>query len=281
MLYGVLHSPSQNARSELIITMVTGGPQTRFGGHRLYVQLARFLCAKGISVFRFDYEGMGDSEGDLVRFEGAGPSIGAAIDFLTNRFSIETKVIIWSLCDGCPPSITFSAENHSQIAGLIMCNPFILDGESIAAHAHLKFYYARRFLSKAFWIKLFSFKVSIINELKNISLKIKLAYFAPKNLPNGFRLTDKSSLKYSVLDNIELISIPICFIFGAEDIVAMSFYDFFKKASKIDNKNFKNVISQHILKGADHTFTEPQMKNDLFRATLNSFHKIEHLATIK
>ena len=79
-LYGILHYPSDNM-SNLIIIMVTGGPQTRIGSHRLYVQLARFLSKKNFLVFRFDYEGLGDSEGDFIGFRGAIPSINAAIDF--------------------------------------------------------------------------------------------------------------------------------------------------------------------------------------------------------
>ena len=45
------------------VLIVTGGPQYRAGSHRQFVLLARFLAARGMAVLRFDYRGMGDSEG--------------------------------------------------------------------------------------------------------------------------------------------------------------------------------------------------------------------------
>ena len=61
-LYGVLHRPRSRGRSGVLI--VVGGPQYRVGSHRQFVLLARFLAGRSIPVLRFDYRGMGDSEGE-------------------------------------------------------------------------------------------------------------------------------------------------------------------------------------------------------------------------
>ena len=62
-LYGILHIPDHFRIIDQIVLMIVGGPQTRVGSHRLYVQFARKISEKGFAVFRFDYEGIGDSEG--------------------------------------------------------------------------------------------------------------------------------------------------------------------------------------------------------------------------
>ena len=65
---GILHHPE--GEQDTAVLIVVGGPQTRVGSHRLFVHLARSLAKQGIVVFRFDYSGAGDSEGDVSTFTG-------------------------------------------------------------------------------------------------------------------------------------------------------------------------------------------------------------------
>ena len=105
--------------------MVIGGPQTRVGSHRLYVQLARYLTEKGISVFRFDYEGNGDSEGRWVGYKHADESIKSTINYLKKTIVSLKNIYIWSLCDGATSCLKFASENNELISGLILCNPYL------------------------------------------------------------------------------------------------------------------------------------------------------------
>src|SRR4051812_49228851 len=66
-LYGVLSLPEQISSRGVLIAV--GGPQYRVGSHRQFTLLARHLAAYGIPVMRFDFRGMGDSEGDARTFE--------------------------------------------------------------------------------------------------------------------------------------------------------------------------------------------------------------------
>jgi len=45
------------------------------GSHRQFVQLARRLAKQGYPTLRFDYRGMGDSEGVYRSFENVGPDL--------------------------------------------------------------------------------------------------------------------------------------------------------------------------------------------------------------
>jgi len=277
-LYGVLHISDDAPSPIIVVALVTGGPQVRFGGHRLFVQLARHLCRNGIAVFRFDYEGMGDSDGDLVGFMGAGRSIDAAINFLSKSLPNFQKAIIWSLCDGCPISIAFAAYNQSRIAGLIMCNPFILDNKAMEAQAHLRHHYARRLGKKDFWNRLFSMKMNLVGEVKIIiSSLIKVFWYHINGLGSNNNSTS-GSLESLVLKGIIRFPNPICFIFSTDDIVGMEFRNLLLQKRKIRRSINTRKIKQHIIKDADHTFTDPEKKKELFETTL---HAVREIASIE
>ena len=48
---------------------MVGGPQYRVGSHRQFTLMARAFAAAGYPVLRFDYRGIGDSEGESRGFE--------------------------------------------------------------------------------------------------------------------------------------------------------------------------------------------------------------------
>src|ERR1700758_722935 len=66
-MLGILSRPDVPATRGVLI--MVGGPQYRVGSHRQFLLLARHLAAHGVPALRFDYRGMGDSEGGMRTFE--------------------------------------------------------------------------------------------------------------------------------------------------------------------------------------------------------------------
>ena len=64
MLAGVLHIP-ENAEKSPAVILCHGFSGDKVGKYRLRVRLARALSEKGFAVFRFDFSGHGDSEGEM------------------------------------------------------------------------------------------------------------------------------------------------------------------------------------------------------------------------
>jgi exosortase A-associated hydrolase 1 len=149
-LYGILSVPARPARRGVLI--VVGGPQYRAGSHRQFTLLARSLAAGGIPVMRFDYRGMGDSEGAMRGFESVSEDIRAAIDTFVRQVPGLDEVVLWGLCDGASASAMYAASDP-RVRGLALLNPWVRT-EDGAARATIKHYYGARLMERAFWAKL-------------------------------------------------------------------------------------------------------------------------------
>ncbi len=158
-LLGILSTGA--AAGDVGVVVVVGGPQYRVGAHRQFVALARALATAGFPVLRFDYRGMGDSEGDLRQFENAGADIAAAIGALTKALPGVRRVVLWGLCDGASAALLYQeAQQDARVAGLALLNPWVRSEASLAK-THVKHYYRQRLQEREFWRKLFSGRVAL------------------------------------------------------------------------------------------------------------------------
>jgi len=149
-LIGIVDLPERPRQRGVLI--VTGGPQYRIGSHRHFVLLARQLAAAGIPVMRFDYRGMGDSEGEQRNFEQLDDDLDAAIAEFFNALPAMKELVLWGLCDGATAA-AWHAARDPRIAGLVMLNPWVRT-EQGHANATLRHYYLQRLLDRDFWRKL-------------------------------------------------------------------------------------------------------------------------------
>lgn len=147
-LIGILHSPASLAR-DVGVLVVAGGPQYRVGSHRQFVLMARMLATSGYPVFRFDYRGVGDSDGGTRSFEEVSVDIRAAVDAFMAAEARLAGVVIWALCDGASAALMYCASDH-RLRGLVVVNPWVRTGAG-EARAYLRHYYTRRLLQPSFW----------------------------------------------------------------------------------------------------------------------------------
>ena len=151
---GVVATPvDARAVSDIGVVIIVGGPQYRAGSHRHFALLARALARAGIPVLRFDYRGMGDSEGEVRTFEAVDDDLAAAINALQRETGVA-RIVLWGLCDAASAALMY-APRDSRIAGVVALNPWARSPQGEAS-TRLKHYYLRRFVSRAFWHKLLS-----------------------------------------------------------------------------------------------------------------------------
>jgi exosortase A-associated hydrolase 1 len=147
---GVMSMPPA-AMSRTGVVIVVGGPQTRVGSHRQFVTLARALAQAGYPTLRFDYRGMGDSDGDARSFESIGPDLAAAVATLMRETGV-TSVALWGLCDGAS-AILMDATSNARVSGVVLVNPWARSPVT-EKRTRLRHYYLRRLADPAVWRKL-------------------------------------------------------------------------------------------------------------------------------
>lgn len=174
-LVGIVSPAAQPA--DLGVVIVVGGPQYRAGSHRQFVELARALAAAGFPVLRFDYRGMGDSEGALRDFEHVDADIGAAISALQAARPDVKRVALWGLCDGASASLLYlHRQPDARVVGLALLNPWVRSETSLAK-THVKHYYLQRLKEPEFWRKLASGKVAF-GALRSLVRNLRMAFGA-------------------------------------------------------------------------------------------------------
>jgi uncharacterized protein len=151
-LVGVVHAPPAVGK-DVGIVIVVGGPQYRVGSHRQFVLLARALAKSGYPCIRFDYRGMGDSDGPVRSFDAVDADIRAAADALIVTVPSIRSVVLWGLCDAASACLMY-AGTDARVSGLALANPWVRTDSGLA-RSYLRNYYGQRLLQKSFWAKVF------------------------------------------------------------------------------------------------------------------------------
>lgn len=91
---GRLHLPDSDETCPAVL-IIPGFADTAVGMHNMHVEFARELCRSGIAALRFDYRGLGESEGDFRRFTAVSglKDAQAAMAFLQGHPAVDSKRI--------------------------------------------------------------------------------------------------------------------------------------------------------------------------------------------
>jgi len=261
-LIAIEHVGESNSVSHRGVIIVVGGPQTRVGSHRLFVHLARALAAKGVSVFRFDYTGAGDSEGNVTGFTNIQADIDAAINCFSKRNIEITELSLWGLCDAASAILLYLHQYPEQkkvISNLVLVNPWVRQTHT-EAKTYLRSYYVRRFFSKSFWLKLFS------GNVKTKTAFSEIQDFRRQSQENESTHTADNFVSHMHAGLSDFIGQSSILLSG-NDLTAGEF-----KLLAKSNKNWRALmaqdnISQQIIEQADHTFSQRDKHQQLIELT--------------
>ena len=259
LLQGVISEPQKSFDTAVII--VVGGPQFRVGSHRQFVLLARYLANHGVLALRFDYTGMGYSDGQPKKFYQVDQDIHVATTFIAEKFPQIQKIFLWGLCDAAS-AILFTAYTDPRVDGIVIANPWV---RSDASHteAVLKNYYRDRVFSWDVWKQLLSSPSKIFNamiSLSNVCLKVVMNFFRSSN--SGGQSIDEitqndrqNNLAVSVLTGMSRFKGPICLLLSEKDLTADEFRRVFESSDWLQDAENEKKITIHHLDGVDHTFS--------------------------
>ena len=243
-LMGILHLPetqgkprtrTNSMQGKFPLVMICHGFGSTKSRERL-VGLARALEKENIADFRFDFEGCGDSEGDLktATIKNEISDLDSALRKILKQKSINKRKVV-------------------------------LMGESLGAVIILLYLVQNKFTAKTlvFWAPALNQKelISIWNTKSDLRKWKQQGYFIRKDKKFGINYLKENEKKdYSPL--LSRIQVPILIIHGKKDETVP--LGFSKKLAK-DYKNIKLVV----LPRADHKFEDYYSQQKLVENTKN------------
>ena len=262
-MYGILSLPERTAARGVLI--VVGGPQYRVGSHRQFTLLARHLASLGIPVLRFDYRGMGDSEGALRTFENLEDDLYCAIERFFEEVPALSNLVIWGLCDAASAAL-FHAHRDQRITGLVLLNPWARTDQG-AAKVYLKHYYLARIFDPEFWSKVWSGRFNYGNAAQSLMKTVEKALpgrkIAATRDTAGDRSCDFVSLPERMLDALSRYKGKILLITSGNDLTAQEFLELVKGSREWQQLLAAPSVSRLNLPEANHTFSRRAWRDEV------------------
>ncbi len=261
VLLGIVSRPEQALTIGLVV--VVGGPQYRVGSHRQFVLLAHRLADAGYPVLRFDYRGMGDSDGGDCDFDRVDEDIAQAISALQQTCPGVRRVVLWGLCDGASAALLYCHNrSDARIAGLCLLNPWVRTEASLA-RTTVKHYYIDRLLQKAFWLKLFSGRVALRQALGGMLRNLALMRRRPNAHSGGHPFQEKMALAWRRFPG------SIQLILSGGDYTAKEFTELASTSPEWQGCLSRPALHRVDIAEADHTFSRAGWRLAVEQAVLS------------
>ena len=243
-LYGIVSQPAQAAVTRGVL-IVVGGPQYRAGSHRQFTLLARSLAARGIAAMRFDYRGMGDSEGTLRDFEDVGADLRAALDCFGAAVPGLRDIALWGLCDGAS-AIAFYAGGDARVKGIALLNPWVRT-ETGAAKASIRHYYRARLFERALWTKILRGRFDLRAAFGS-AVRVVRSAMRRSGPPGG-----QAALPERMLAGLARFDGRMLVMLSGADLTAQEFADLAQAHPDWRRLLAAPRVTRHVLPEADHT----------------------------
>lgn len=259
-LVGILHEPEGTPTPHGLLILV-GGPQYRIGAHRQYVHLARAAARAGIPAMRFDWRGVGDSEGNYPGFEHVQPDIDAAIAEFRRRRPDLKGVVLWGLCEGAS-AILLGGVDNPFVSGAAIVNPWVRT-ETGEAQAYLKHYYGSRFRNPENWKRILRGEINLARSAAAILGLVRRAIKGKKPAAR-----DDRPYPCRMADGLRRYGGATLLLMSARDLVAREFDDQAKSAPEWQGLLSRPGVTRVDVPETDHTFSSARWRQAAADATI-------------
>lgn len=259
VLIGIVSIPERTR--DIGVLVIVGGPQYRVGSHRQFVLLARRLARQGFATMRFDYRGMGDSSGTPRPFDQVSDDIDAAIAAFRRACPAVAAVVLWGLCDAASAALIYvDARRSAPVAGMVLANPWVRSGVTIAK-AQIRHYYAARIFERTFWAKLVRGEVGMRHALRGfVSAAQNATRASDRGAPRSFQERMASGL--SAFHGQVLI------VSSGRDLTAREFDDYSRADPAWRALLARKTIDRCDIEDSDHTFSSDASRDRVETATM-------------
>jgi uncharacterized protein len=281
-LVGILHQPSAGApKRDAAVVLLSPGIKNRVAPHRLYVKMAERFAGLGYPVFRFDPEGIGDSEGEIVETLTAdvlgsvefGRFVASTVDALNwlERELHLSKFIVGGLCGGAITGL-LAAARDTRITGLLGLGiPAISSAITVSDPYKyiskgqlqgLKQGYFRNLLSPKRWWRLLTLQSDyrMIGKvlLSTLRSKKKEVTAQPEQAAASPQQSNLSPLFVDAIFKMLTSGRAMCLIFSEVDRLYWDFQEKFFGVYQEKCAAYQQLYEVHVVANANHIFSFPE-----------------------
>lgn len=283
-LFGILHEPPAQADQKPCIMLLSPGVKMRVGPQRLYLSMADQFVKLGHPVLRFDFFGLGDSEGevteDQLRDVYNHIEVGRFVDDTLDAINWMEKTygtrrfILSGLCGGAVTGL-LAGSRDPRVAGLLAlgitpvlashsANPalYMTSGEL----SLMRRSYVEKFLSPKAWLRLLSFQSDYTLIWRSLSDAIKspkpaakpqAATAVPPENDNASPLFPPAFFKMIAAHQ------PMLFVFGGSDRLQAEFDEKFVARHHARLAEAPGGYQTHVVPQANHTLSFPEWQAEM------------------
>ncbi len=259
-LVGVAALPEKAAQTGVLL--VVGGPQYRVGSHRQFTLLARSLAEAGIASLRFDYTGMGDSEGPRREFSETPADIEAALAAFSEAAPGVTRVVLWGLCDAASAAMMY-AHRFPTVTGVVLLNPWV-HGDEYSPRVKLS-YYGPALAARENWGRLLSGKIRLVPAVGEVLASSARTAAGWVGLSRG---DNRHSFVAQMLEGFRRFDRDVLVILSEDDFTAREFTALLENDREWRGALERDSVTSHTVAGADHTFSSRQWRDEVAALTV-------------
>jgi len=240
-LVGIMHhAPGDGDRPCVIVCHGFAG--TKIGGSRRFIEFARYAVERGLSVFRFDFAGSGDSDGDLVdlTLDNELDDLMAAINKVKSLDKVDSKKVgVVGHCMGAVTALRAASRNE-EIYKTIAWAPFADVNGAM-----------NRLIGED------AYNILLEGEEADFLYNNQLFQCGPSII--------ETSKELDMYKEVSVLKTPLLVIHGTEDATVP-----LKEVELLMNHVNPNINPLlEVIEGAHHSF--PYHKEELFQSTVDWF----------
>ncbi len=285
-LFGILHTPAGQRPGDLVMLLLSPGVKMRVGPQRLYLELTETLLQLGISVLRFDFHGLGDSEGtlgeDQLRDVYNHIEVGRyvddtvdAMDWMQQAYG-SRRFLLSGLCGGAITGL-LTGERDPRVAGLIGLGITpVLAARSADTSRYMTVgqleasqqMYLRRLLKPEAWLRLLTFKADykLIRKMVAHWLRRRVATPAPAAAPAPPPSEDDNANPLFPPAFFKMLSTrrPMLLVFGGTDRLHFEYQEKFVSRHGERLAAMPALVDVMVIEGANHVLSLREWQQQLF-----------------
>ncbi|WP_127572626.1 alpha/beta hydrolase [Paenibacillus xylaniclasticus] len=235
-ILGVIDGYSESR--DVLFVACYGFNGERTESHRMTVKFSRLLSNSQIMTLRYDYTGLGVSEGEFhnVTLRSKYKDAEEVIEYIINKFSHIKKIVLLGFSDGARIALkaAINYKKRIDIIGIVLWSPLLID-ETYAVEES----------------KSYSNIVRVVDNKHVIH-----SYGLWMNIKYNNLILKKSDRMWSDL------SIPILTVYGEKDNMVTASRIFHEEVISKNNNNKVVVVPE-----AEHTFAKRKFEDHVFEVT--------------